>query len=194
MTTLSANSEYNKIDLKGYFVELAAFNNWADCRAIDWLSQISEEQWNQVCISSFGSIRETAIHMVSAKKIWIDIWTNVPSPSYLSITFNGGRNELLGIWKKLAEDLTSFIENFPLENYLNEITVKKPNGELSTLEFRKTFPHMINHATYHRGQLVTLLRQTGFTDLSNTDLFTYYGNHFSKPSNFLPKSESSATG
>ncbi|WP_408612388.1 DinB family protein [Chryseobacterium fluminis] len=36
------------------------------------------------------------------------------------------------------------------------------------------FPHFVNHATYHRGQLVTLLRQTGFTDFSNTDLATYF--------------------
>jgi uncharacterized damage-inducible protein DinB len=32
---------------------------------------------------------------------------------------------------------------------------------------------MINHSTYHRRQLVTLLRQVGFTKLSSTDLFTY---------------------
>jgi uncharacterized damage-inducible protein DinB len=176
MTVLGANAENSKNDLKNYFVELAEFSNWADGRAIDWISQISDEQWNQVFVSSFGSIRETVVHMVSAKKIWIDTWTNVPNPLYLSSTFKGSRNELISIWKQLSEDLMSFIENFRLENYLNEITVKKPNGERSTMEFRKTFPHMINHATYHRGQLVTLLRQAGFSDLSNTDLFTFYSN------------------
>jgi uncharacterized damage-inducible protein DinB len=174
MTVLVANAENSKNDLKHYFVELAEFSNWADGRAIDWLSQISDEQWNKAFVSSFGSIRETVVHMVSAKKIWIDTWTNVPNPLYLSSTFKGSRNELMSIWKKLSADLKSFIEDFPLENYLDEITVKKPNGERSTMEFRKTFPHMINHATYHRGQLVTLLRQTGFSDLSNTDLFTFY--------------------
>jgi uncharacterized damage-inducible protein DinB len=176
MTVLGANAENSKNDLKNYFVELAEFSNWADGRAIDWLSQISDEQWNKAFVSSFGSIRETVVHMVSAKKIWIDTWTNVPNPLYLSSTFKGSKNELISIWKQLSEDLKSFIENFPLENYLNEITVKKPNGERVTMEFRKTFPHMINHATYHRGQLVNLLRQAEFSDLSNTDLFTFYSN------------------
>ncbi len=174
MTTLLANAKTGEHDLKSYFVELAEYSNWADSRAIDWLNQVSDEQWHHKFVSSFGSIRENATHIVSAKKIWIDIWTKVPNPIYLSSTFKGSRNELLELWKNLSEDLKSFIENYPLDNYLDKVTVRKPNGELSTMAFRKTFPHMINHATYHRGQLVTLLRQVGFSDLSNTDLFTFY--------------------
>lgn len=85
---------------KKYFTALAVYNNWTDNVAIDWLNQINDEQWNQVIIGSFNSIKKTAIHIASAEKIWIDFW--------------------------------------------------------------QTFSHIINHSTYHRGQLVTLLRQAGF--------------------------------
>jgi uncharacterized damage-inducible protein DinB len=159
---------------KEYFTGLAAYNIWADDIAIEWLNQINDEQWNQVIISSFSSIRQTAIHIVSAKKIWIDFWTNAPDPVYLSAEFKGTRNELITIWKTASADLKNFIEAYPEENYLQQINFKKPNGEGGQMEFSQTFPHMINHATYHRGQLVTLLRQAGFTKLSSTDLFTYY--------------------
>ncbi|MFD2284645.1 damage-inducible protein DinB [Pedobacter petrophilus] len=174
MTTLLTRTENSNEGLKGYFVELADFTNWADNRAIDWLTQITDEQWTQASISSFGSIRDTAVHIVSAKKIWIDFWTDVQDPAYLSSEFKGTREDLIDIWKTISAELRSFIENYPLENYANEINVKKPNGEMSKMVFRKTFPHMINHSTYHRGQLVTQLRQSGFSSLSNTDLFTYY--------------------
>lgn len=185
MTLLSTPAENGNDSLKDYFIELADFNNWADNRAIEWLTQITNEQWNQAAISSFGSIRETAVHIVSAKKIWIDFWTNVQNPVYLSSEFSGNRENLIKIWETTSAELKSFIENYPVENYTNEICVKKPNGELSTMEFRKTFPHMINHSTYHRGQLVTLLRQSGFFNLSNTDLFTYYS-IFPTASAYLP--------
>ena len=33
---------------------------------------------------------------------------------------------------------------------------------------------VMNHSTYHRGQLVTLLRGAGFTALSTTDLISFY--------------------
>jgi uncharacterized damage-inducible protein DinB len=153
---------------------LTGYINWADSLAIDWLTQITDEQWNRPAISSFGGIKETVIHMVSAKKIWVDIWTNAPDKVYLSKVFNGTKSELIAIWKKTSAELKHFIESFPDESYSHEVNVIKPNAEVSKMEFRKTFPHMVNHSSYHRGQLVTLLRQSGFSAFSNTDLFTYY--------------------
>lgn len=178
MTSLLNPREESREYLKDFFIELAEFSNWADNRVIEWLSQITDEQWDQVAISSFESIRDTAVHIASAKKIWLDFWTKVPNPVYLSSGFTGTREELLNIWMTTSIDFRYFIENYPVENYTDKIPVKKPNGDLCVMEFQKTFPHMINHSTYHRGQLVTLLRQSGFTKLSNTDLFTYYAiNH-----------------
>jgi uncharacterized damage-inducible protein DinB len=174
MMKLSKRKEDSSTDLKVFFIELAEFSNWADNRVINWLTEITDEQWSKIAISSFGSIRDTALHIVSAKKIWLDFWTNARNPVYLSLEFTGTRVELINIWNTVSAELKFFIDNYPTENYTKEINVKRPNGELSTMEFRKTFPHMINHSTYHRGQLVTLLRQSGFSNLSNTDLFTYY--------------------
>jgi uncharacterized damage-inducible protein DinB len=179
MTTSTTASDKSLITpdhtfTKAYFIELTGYINWADNLIITWLMQINDEQWSQPAVSSFGSVRETAIHIVSAKKIWMDMWTNAPEKVYLSSVFNGTKSELIEIWKKTSADLKDFIDGFPVESYLKEIVIRKPNAELSKMEFRKTFPHMVNHATYHRGQLVTLLRQAGFSNFENTDLFTYY--------------------
>lgn len=159
---------------KTYFRELAAYSNWADNYAMEWLEQITEEQWDQSFNSSFSSIRQTAVHIAGAKKIWIDFWTNTPNPVYLSATFTGTKEQLISIWKQTSLDLLSFIETFPEDDYNKQIAIIKPNGQHDQMKFSQTFPHMINHATYHRGQLVTLLRQAGFTAFSNTDLFTFY--------------------
>lgn len=162
---------------KAYFTELARYNNWTDNIIIEWLNQIGDEQWEQTIPSSFSSIRQTAIHLVSAKKIWIDFWTKTPNPVYLSAGFNGTKNELIVLWQQVSLDLKTFIDNFPEENYLHPVTFIYPNGKEAQMPFWQTFPHFINHATYHRGQLVTLLRQAGFTQFSNTDLLTYFMLH-----------------
>lgn len=157
-----------------YFTELAHYNIWADNVVIGWLQQIDDEQWNQCIISSFSSIKQTAVHIVSAQKIWVDFWTNAPHPVYLSTEFKGTKEELTEIWQKTSAALKQFIESYPEENYQQEISIIKPNGEEARMVFSQTFPHMVNHSTYHRGQLVTLLRQAGFTKFSSTDLFTFY--------------------
>ncbi|MGF6847956.1 putative damage-inducible protein DinB [Chitinophaga sp. W3I9] len=162
---------------KKYFITLADYNVWADNIAMGWLNQIDEEQWNLPVISSFSSIQQTAIHIASAEKIWVDFWRKVPDPVYLSAGFKGTKNDLIEIWRKASAGLRNFIEEYPEENYLQKISFIKPNGEEDQMEFVQTFPHIINHSTFHRGQLVTMLRQAGFTKLSSTDLFTFYRLH-----------------
>ncbi len=159
---------------KKYFLELADYNIWANNIAIEWLNQINDEQWKQAITSSFSSIEQTAIHIAGAEKIWIDRWTNIQNPVFLTAEFKGTKNELIEIWRKSSADLKTFIEKYPEENYNQQLTFKRLNSEEYTMEFAQTYSHIINHSTFHRGQLVTMLRQTGFTKVSSTDLITYY--------------------
>jgi len=159
---------------KEYFTTLANYSNWADNIIIEWLRQINDEQWEQSIESSFSSIKETTIHMVSAKRIWVDFWTKIPNPVYLSSEFKSTKNELISIWQKTSADLKNFIENFPEEDYDQPVSFIYPNGQVGQMIFWQTFPHYVNHATYHRGQLITLLRQAGFSNFSNTDLARYF--------------------
>lgn len=161
---------------KKYFTALVNYNNWTDAMIMEWLNQIGEEQWTRTISSSFSGVRETAVHMVSAKKIWIDFWNKETDPVYLSKTFQGTREDLIKVWERSSVDLQMVIENYPEEEYMDPITFIYPNGKQGQMIFWETFLHFINHATYHRGQLVTLLRQTGFTNFSNTDLATYFIN------------------
>jgi len=162
---------------KKYFIQLANYTIWADQKVIGWLNQISDEQWKQVITSSFSSIEQTSIHIVSAEKIWLDFWINTPDPVYLSAWFSGSKNDLMENWKKTSAGWKNFIENYPEENYRRQITFRYPRGGDGQMEFWQTFSHIVNHSTYHRGQLVTLLRQAGFKDFSSIDLATYYFLH-----------------
>jgi uncharacterized damage-inducible protein DinB len=162
---------------KEYFTGLAGYTNWADNKAMEWLNQISDEQWEQVIVSSFSSIRQTAVHIASAQKVWIDFWNKAPDPVYLSAEFTGTKNELIEIWKKASAGLKDFMETCLEEDYFKQVTFRYPNGGEGQLEFQQTFAHIVNHSTYHRGQLVTLLRQVAFTQFCSTDLATYYVVH-----------------
>lgn len=159
---------------KQYFIELAKYNNWTDSLVIEWLTQINDKQWEQPIESSFCSIRQTTIHTVSAKRIWLDFWMKTPNPVYLSSEFNGTKNELIDIWKTVSTNFQKVIENYPEEDYLKPVIFTYPNGKQGQMIFWQTFSHFVNHATYHRGQLVTMLRQTGFINFSSTDLATYF--------------------
>nr|WP_228388465.1 DinB family protein [Chryseobacterium sp. CBo1] len=69
-------------------------------------------------------------------------------------------------------DYNKTIENYDEQKYSQMVSIKFSEQEWK-MEFVQTVLHHNNHATYHRGQLVTMLRQAGFVNLSNTDLATY---------------------
>jgi uncharacterized damage-inducible protein DinB len=160
---------------RNYLVQLANFNHWADSKVIEWLGDINDKQWEQVNTSSFSSIRETAVHIASAEKVWFENWLRVPGPVFLSMEFRGTKNELIEIWKRSSAGITAFVEGCAEDVYLQPVYFKYPRGgRTGNMAFWQTVAHVVNHSTYHRGQLVTLLRQAGFVNLSSIDMATYF--------------------
>lgn len=158
---------------KSYFIELAQYNIWANDIVVEWLQQISEQQWNADITSSFNSIALTCIHIAGAEKVWYERWINKSSPVFLFNEFNGSKNELIAIWKQASQNIHEFIQTIEDEKLNNLFTFKRLNGEYNEMLYWQSFAHVINHSTYHRGQLVTMFRQVGFANVSSTDYLTY---------------------
>lgn len=156
-----------------YLLELADYNIWANDKLIGWLLQISVEQFEQPLIGSFKNIYETTLHMVAAEKIWHERLVNNVS-EWLGITFEGDRAMMLETWKRTSNDLRQYIFDVSEEELTEKFAFFTRDGTHFYMERYKALAHAFNHSTFHRGQLITLLRQVGFTDVSTTDLINYY--------------------
>ena len=157
---------------KNYFIEIADFNIWATDIFCNMLTQISDEQWLQKVASSFDTIQETTLHIISAEEAWLQRFKK-ETVTWLQFNFKGSKDEHLQLWKQTSADLKNFIADFD-ENNLNTILhYKRLNGEEKSTPFYIMFAHVFNHSTYHRGQLVTMLRQVGFTEIKSTDLIGF---------------------
>ena len=159
---------------KNYFTEVADFNVWANNIVWGWLDQISEEQWQQHIVSSFNSIAETVLHVVSAETIWLDRLNKVESPVWLQTTFKGSRKETIELWKRSTVGLKKFMDEFDEAGMMNMLVFKRINGDRYEMPHYQVFAHIFNHSTYHRGQLVTMLRQAGFINVGSTDMLGFY--------------------
>lgn len=158
---------------KEYFLELAKYNLWANDIVHSWLDKISDEQWELPLVSSFESIAATALHIAGAETIWLDRLKNVESPIWLPAVFKGDKNAIIDIWKKASTGLKNFVEQLDESKMKNELSFKRINGESYVMQHYQVFAHVFNHSSYHRGQLVTLLRQVGFTGVESTDLLGF---------------------
>ena len=158
---------------KQYFIELAEFNVWANNIVCGWLEQISDAQWNQSVVSSFNSIQETALHIISAETAWQDRM-NKAEVRWLQKSFNGSKAEHIALWNKTSNDLLDFVVALDENKILQNLDFKRLNGDAYSQPFYQVLAHVFNHSTYHRGQLVTMFRQVGFTAIQSTDLMGFY--------------------
>lgn len=160
---------------KQYFINLAKYNNWANEITCQWLSQISDIQWNTNLVGSMESIAATVLHIASAEKIWFERLNNIQNP-FFATAFNGSKSELITIWQATSNNLNNYILGIS-ENELEEsFNYQNLKGEKFTSKKMEAIAHVFNHSTYHRGQIVNYLRQVGFTDVSSTDLIQFYRN------------------
>ena len=157
-----------------YFIELAEYNIWANNITLSWLNRISDDQWKAPIISSFNSVEETVLHLAGAEKLWLDRLHKVTDLVPLVKTFKGDRNELLKIWSDASNDLKMFVDAFDENELKTLLKFKRLNGVEYIQPYYQVLAHIFNHSTYHRGQLVTMLRQTGYTDISSTDMLVFF--------------------
>lgn len=161
---------------KQYFTELAGFNIWANDIVCDWLIQLNEEQWNRNIISSFNSISETTLHILSAEQAWLERFQGNKHIVWQQSVFKGSKENVISLWKRASQGLKDFIGGFD-ENMLQQnLDFKRLNGDAYSMPWYQLFAHVVNHSTYHRGQLVTMLRQAGFAGIGSTDLLGFYRN------------------
>ena len=158
---------------KKYFIEFSDYNCWANQQVISWIDKLSEHQWQQSLVSSFSSIEATTLHLVGAERVWLDRLHKKENITWLPASFSGSKDMLCKLWKEGSEGLRSFCESMPGSLLAENLSFKNVKGIAFNLPYYQLFAHIFNHSTYHRGQLVTLLRQTGFTELSSLDMITY---------------------
>lgn len=139
---------------------------------MDWLSSKPIELLHKQVPSSFSSIIKTLNHIWGTEEYWYSIIAETPDfekrgqvdkliPDEIS-------NGLLNRSKCLAKLVQSFTE----EELAKKIKIVSPwfQCELPRYEY---LLQVVNHGTYHRGQIVTIGRNIGITDATNTD-YNFY--------------------
>jgi uncharacterized damage-inducible protein DinB len=145
---------------------LYEYDRWANKRALQAVSVLSPEQFTRDLGGSFRSVRDTLVHLISGEWIWIAYW-NEPSPSAATIPdlrkrrdtlFNPGAFSDIGAvqskWTEVEREHTEFVNRVPDESLMRMLPFRTSQISLAHL-----MQHLVNHSTYHRGQVAVMMRQ-----------------------------------
>ncbi|HEY1017690.1 MAG TPA: DinB family protein [Sediminibacterium sp.] len=159
--------------MKQILTSYARFERWANEQLLDVICSLTEEQQQREIISSFPSIQKTCMHVWDASSIW---WQRLQRHEQImvpSLSFHPSMKDIEnGILHQNDQwiDWMEACTDADLEAFLPYKTMK---GDHHQQPIKDIMLHLNNHGTYHRGQLVTMLRQVGATEIPQTDYILY---------------------
>ncbi len=161
-----------KISMDSHLIKLCKFNVWANDRICSWIKK-AENKVDEVLTSSFPSIRKTLYHLWDAQFIWLARLNGESPNTWPSHSFNGNLDEAIEGIKKNSLEFIALIEKLKADDYQRQVELKAIDGTAYFNSVEEIIMHVMNHGTYHRGQLITMLRMVGFTAVESTDFIRY---------------------
>src|ERR1700683_3584063 len=157
----------------GYLGELYGYNRWANEKVLAAAATLDEEKFKREMGNSCSSVRDTLVHLLGGEWIWLERW-NGRSP--LGLTTVAEVPDLTAIrakWARVAEEQRRFLGQLQASDLEKAVSYVNQKGETWTYPLWQQMTHVVNHSSYHRGQITTLLRQLG-AKAAGTDFLRYY--------------------
>jgi uncharacterized damage-inducible protein DinB len=137
------------------------YNSWANQRTLDACAPLSPEQFTRDMGSSFHSVRGTLVHILAGECLWLDRFQGrSPNPPPDAAQFPG----LASLRARCTEtdaQLGSFVGALTQADLDRLHEYKSRAYGVFRMQLWQSLQHLLNHGTYHRGQVMALLRQLG---------------------------------
>ena len=162
--------------MKELLKQYAAYNIWASQRILEVILALSEEKQLAEIPSSFNSLRKTILHMWDAESIW---WQRMKMHERIIVpseNFNGSIQDVTNGLMQQSKQWEEWVVNasdLSIEHVFQYYNNKKEHFKMPVY---KMLHHVFNHSTYHRGQLVNMLRQVGVEKIPQTDFVVWSRN------------------
>lgn len=158
--------------MKQLLQQYAASNLWANKIITEEIKQLTDEKINYVIISSFPSVYKTVLHMMEVENIW---WERLMLYERATLTgwFNGDFKALSEKLLQLSTQWIDWVNEANETNIMHVFGYKNTRNESFRQPVYEVLLHLFNHQSYHRGQLVTMLRQLGVHNIPPTDFIVF---------------------
>jgi uncharacterized damage-inducible protein DinB len=143
------------------FASLYAYNRWADLRVLDACRKLTAEQYASEPSHGWSSVRSTIVHIAVVTRGWLggladealvgDIPTeaDLPTVDDAARLLDEAQQTLEGLLPKLTPE------------WLAAPKLLIRGSRSATLPPWVVLRHVVNHATYHRGQVASKLKRFG---------------------------------
>lgn len=152
---------------------LHAFTSWATQRIFDALENVPADLLTKDLKSSHRNIFGTLMHLVGSERTWLTRLVGEEAAPGLIPADVPDLAALKAVWEKTGFATAKWLGSMSDSRLAGTISMTIADGTTYTHTCAQALQHLVDHGTYHRGQIITLLRQLGIAPPS-TSLIRFY--------------------
>jgi uncharacterized damage-inducible protein DinB len=159
--------------MKELLLQFASYNVWANQKLAETILSLPEQLHTQEVKSSFPSLLKTILHMWDAESIW---WQRMKLQEKIVVPneyFSGSMPEAISSLQKQNKQWEEWVNNATPAALEHVFAYQNSKREQFKQPIYQMIFHVFNHGTYHRGQLVTILRQLDAGKIPQTDFIVW---------------------
>lgn len=149
------------------------YGYWANRKVFAVLSELTDEQFTQLVAGSYGSVRNTLVHVLSAEWGWLDRCGGAPRGPALIATDYPTVASVRDRWVRVEHHVRDFLSKLSDADLERAIEWAMGTGAKHTSRLGDLLHHAAIHGVHHRGQVALLLRVLGHAP-GNFDILLYY--------------------
>lgn len=164
--------------MTNYPVEMFNYNTWANHTILGRIGELSPSVLSQEVNSSFPTIAHALSHIYAVDTMWYLVLTGTGMPEAfqktipLNMRILSSVDEYANIFTQLSELYKEWLQN--QSDLEQTILLDNPFAGIRQTRLSEIVLHAVNHGTYHRGNISTMLRQLGHASTMNDySLFWY---------------------
>lgn len=142
-------------------LQLFAFHHWATDRTLAAFHVVSPGQLDQPWGGSFATGRGLLKHILGAEWLWCQRWTGTSPRKVPALPADLDGAGFFSEWKAIRREQQACLDELSGERLAGELTYTNLAGERNTYPLSDIMVHVVNHGTYHRGQMTHFLRDQG---------------------------------
>jgi uncharacterized damage-inducible protein DinB len=151
------------------FAALFTYNRWADGRVLAACRTLAQEQYTRDLPGGMTSLRATLVHIAGATHAWSRRIRGETVPALATETEVPTVEDAARLVTEANDFFAKLVPTLNTERLAAIWSYRNLRNEEKRLPFWAVLRHVVNHASYHRGQVAVKLKRLG-VEPPQTDL------------------------
>lgn len=134
---------------------------WADRLSLAATAQLPNDEYFRERAVSAGSIHKLLVHLLGAEWIWLMRWRGTPPGQFITPDEYPTRAAIEARWPEIHREVSEFLDSQTDQSVSQVFEFLTFSGDRYSVPLDQAMLHLVDHGSYHRGQLNTMLKQAG---------------------------------